>query len=140
MSRRVLPVIVFVLTAQACVWGQVTEPPAQKKAQKVAAPGAKTAQKAALLPAKRPLVTRTVETQLSGFSSQDADQLYARLALQETRAERSWYVRGALSRTVTKNGSTSSVVTSKLDSRLEHATSPKSYSVWTGVLSRRARD
>jgi len=126
---RILAAIILVSTVSSGVFAQATGTSAKPKLQK-----------AALAPAKKPPITRTVETQLSGFTSQDADQLYARLALQETRAQRSWYVRGAISRTVTKNGSTSSVITSKLDSRLEHSAGAKSYSVWTGVLSGRDRD
>lgn len=101
----------------------------------VVAPG-----KAPLKP-KKPALTRTVETQLSGFTSQDADQLYARLSLQEEKLKQNWYIRGAMSRTVTKNiTSNSHVITSKLDSRLEHITRPAAYTVWTGVLSRRDRN
>ena len=90
---------------------------------------------------KRIPITRTFDTQLSGFTSQDADQLYARLSMQENRDSRSWYIRGSISRTATKNGNTENhVSTTKLDSRYEHATSKEGYNVWTGVLSRRDRD
>lgn len=90
---------------------------------------------------KKPAFTRTVVTQLSGFTSQDADQLYARLSLQEEKPKQNWYIRGAMSRTVTKNVNANSyVITSKLDSRLEHITTPEAYTVCTGVLSRRDRD
>ncbi len=89
----------------------------------------------------KPSVTRTLDTQLSGFTSQDAEQLFARLALQETRKKQNWFVRGSLAKTKTINGkSTASVLTSRLDSRLEHMTSPNSYTVLTGVLSRRDRN
>lgn len=89
---------------------------------------------------RQPIV-RTVETQLSGFTSQDAEQFYTRLSLQETRKSQNWYIRGALSRTETRNGSShSEVMTSKLDSRLQHMISPNVYSVVTGVLSRRDRN
>lgn len=88
---------------------------------------------------KKPVVVRTVETQLSGFTSQDADQLYARLALQEKKEDCDWFVRGSYSRTATKDGSKSHVNTLKFDSRFEHRTTDRKYSVWTGVISRRDR-
>lgn len=88
-----------------------------------------------------PSITRIVETQLSGFASQDAGQLYTRISLQETRKTQNWYIRGSLSVTEARSGTyRSNVTTGKIDSRLERTTSPQSFMVVTGVLSSRGRN
>lgn len=90
---------------------------------------------------KKPRGTRTIETQVSGFTSQDADQLYLRVSLSEKRNQRDWFVRGAYIRTVAKSGNTSwHVTTQKVDSRLENSKPDNGFSVWTAVLSRRDRN
>ncbi|MDI6829612.1 MAG: hypothetical protein QME62_14130 [Armatimonadota bacterium] len=90
---------------------------------------------------KKPSVTRTFDTQLSGFTSKDADQLYLRMSLSEKKSQRNWLIRGAYIRTATKSANTSShVTTQRIDSRLEYTQQDGDYTVWTGVLSRRDRD
>ena len=122
--------VLFVLSSLS---GQAVEP-----ASRAASTPAVTKSKPA--PKKSP-VTRTIETQLSGFTSEDADQLYARLSLRETREHRDWYVRGSFSRTATDYaGYDARVTTSKFDSRLEQERAEDAYDVWTGILSKRERD
>lgn len=90
---------------------------------------------------KKPALTRTIEAQLSGFTSPDADNLYARLSLQEKKDSREWYIRGSISRTATKYGNADTRVgTTKFDSRLERMQTERGYDVWTGVMSRRERE
>jgi hypothetical protein len=121
---------------------------AKPAAKSAAKPATKTAPTSKTQPAPAkvvkpalPALTRIVETQLSGFTSQDAGQLYTRISLQETRKRQNWYIRGALSLTETKSGkSRTDVTTGKIDSRLERITSPQSYMVVTGVLSSRGRN
>lgn len=134
-SEVLLSVRCYILAAffLACAIAnsQTTNVPQPKPA--VTAPKPKSAKP------KKPPITRTFETQLSGFTSEDADALFARLSMQETRAPKNWYIRGSFNRTATKNGTSSHVTTQRFDSRLEHMRPDKEYTVWTGVLSRRDR-
>lgn len=95
-------------------------------------------------PAKKPAakpITRTIETQLSGFTSQDADQLYARVSFREQRENQEWYIRGSHSRTGTKYvSSRTDVTTQRFDSRLETINDSNEYRVVTGVLYKRTRE
>jgi len=143
--RRILLAIIVFSIALSSAYAQTVGPADDWSAvlisalQAPAASTAKSGPKSAKQ--KKPSVTRTIETQLSGFTSEDADQLYARLRLEEKSARKSWYVRGLFSRTATKHSSRKvHVTTQKLDSRLERVTAPQRYTVWTGVLSRRDRD
>ncbi|MBP6964455.1 MAG: hypothetical protein KBC96_08620 [Armatimonadetes bacterium] len=88
---------------------------------------------------KAPAVTRTLDAQVSGFTSQDADNIYARLAMEEKKDGRTWYVKGSHSRTQTKATRYYTVSTTKLDSRLERALSERDFSVLTAVVSTRDR-
>lgn len=130
MSVRCCILTVFFL-ACTIAYSQTTDAPEPKPA--VTAPKPKPAKP------KKPPITRTFETQLSGFTSEDADALFARLSIQEIRAPKSWYIRGSFNRTATRNGTSSYVTTQRFDSRLEHMRPSKEYTVWTGVLSRRDR-
>ena len=126
---RCYAVCIAVFLVGTSAYSQTTIPP--KPA--VTAPKPKTAR------VKKPPITRTFETQLSGFLSEDSEALFARLSMQEIRAPQNWYVRGSFNRTETRNGSSSHVTTQRFDSRLEHMRPNKEYTVWTGVLSRRDR-
>ena len=116
--------------------------PAEKATSNTASPKANTSTpesaSARAKPAtqKKPAVTRTAETQLSGFTSQDADHIYARLAVQEKKGSHDWFIRASYSQTATKDGSKSHVNTMKVDSRYERRKSNDRYDVWTGVVSR----
>ena len=124
-------IVVAVFLLGTSVYSQTTIPPQPNPA--VPAPKTKTAKP------KKPPITRTFETQLSGFTSEDAESLFARLSMQETRAPQNWYIRGSFNRTATKNGVSSRVTTQRFDTRIEHMRPRKDYTVWTGVLSRRDR-
>lgn len=90
---------------------------------------------------KQPALTRTLDTRLSGFTSHDADQIYARLSVSEKRGGREWHIRGSFSRTATNVSNKSSrVSTYKLDSRIERARSDRKFNVLTGVVSIRERN
>lgn len=130
MSVRCYIVAAFFLACTiAC--SQTTNVPQPKPA--VTAPKPKSAKP------KKPPITRTFETQLSGFTSEDADAYFGRLSMQETRPPKNWYIRGSFNRTATKNSVSNHVTTQRFDSRLEHIRPDKEYTVWTGVLSRRDR-
>ncbi len=108
-----------------------------------AAPGAKkpapastTAPKTA---PKKPPITRTIDTQLSGFTSVDSDAVYGRLSIEEKRAGRTWYARGSVARTATHVNKTSHVLTYRLDSRHETMRNKDEYNVFSGVVSTRDR-
>ena len=131
MFVRCYLLIIALLVLGVPLCAQTTSPPISKPAV--------TAPKPKVPKPKKPPITRTFETQLSGFTSEDADALYGRLTLQETRAPKNWYIRGAFNRTATKNGVNNHVTTQRFDSRLEHARPNNGYTVWTGVLSRRDR-
>ncbi len=103
--------------------------------------GSNSTIKTASVNPKKPSITRTFDTQLSGFTSKDADQFYLRMSLSEKKSRRNWLIRGAYIRTATKSANTSShVTTQRIDSRLEYTQQDGDYTVWTGVLSRRDRD
>jgi hypothetical protein len=148
-SSIVIAVLVVALAASLRASAQTANPPVKQANQKSAGPASgsptksTSAKKVPAAPVKPapPAITRIFETQLSGFTSQDAQYLYTRISLQDTRKTQTWYVRGALNLTQTRSGkSHSDVSTSKIDARLEHLTSPDTYSVVTGVLSSRNRD
>ena len=124
-------VLIVVLLAGTHVYSQTTIPRKPKPA--VTAPKPKTVKP------KKPPVTRTFETQLSGFTSEDSEALFARLSVQEVRAPKNWYIRGAFNRTETKNATSNHVTTQRFDSRLEQMRPNDNYNLWTGVLSRRDR-
>lgn len=89
----------------------------------------------------KPKSTRTIEAQLSGFTSQYADQIYARVAYQEQHPGRDWYVRGSYSRTATGSGKSSAEVdTIRLDLRHETPRDNGQYNIITGVVNRRVND
>ena len=84
---------------------------------------------------------RSVDVQLSGFTTNYSEQIYVRLSLQEERILRRWYFRGMYNRTTTDSGSSETkVVTSRLEFRHESVSEDGKYGVWTGMLSRRDRD
>lgn len=90
---------------------------------------------------KKPTVTRTIDVQLSGLTTEYADQIYARLSLQEKQARRDLYLRGSYSHTATESGTWKvDVVTTRLDSRVERIRAGDRYNVWIGVMNRRDRD
>ena len=134
MAVKCYTVLVVAFLVGSSVFSQTTTTtPKPKPKPAVTTPKPKTPKP------KKPAITRTFETQFSGFTSEDAEALYGRLTLQETRAPKNWYIRGAFNRTATKNGTSSHVTTQRFDSRLEHMRPTKEYTVWTGVLSRRDR-
>ena len=137
MAARYHIALIAVLLAAAPAYSQTTNPPNPEPA--VTAPKPRVAKPKTAKP-KKPPITRTFETQLSGFTSEDADALFGRLTMQETRAPKNWYIRGSFNRTATKNGTSNHVTTQRFDSRLEHMRPNRNYTVWTGVLSRRDRD
>lgn len=90
---------------------------------------------------KMPPVTRAFETQISGFASDYADQLFGRLSFQEKKGGKDWFIRGSLSRTATESGSSKThVTTTRLDFRDEQARRAGRYDVFAGVMSERERD
>ncbi len=145
MPRSITIVILaLILATSVCIAAETSQPAVQTTQQSTSSKTKPaTSKKAETAPVKppKPAVTRTFETQLSGYTSQDAESLYTRLSLQENRKKQLWFIRGSLSLTETKSGKYHPrVTTSKIDSRLERLQSPKSYSVLTGVLSSRDRD
>lgn len=104
-------------------------------AQQPAKPKASPAKPAA----KKPTITRTLDTQLSGYTSQDADSIYARLSMDEKKDGRTWYVRSSINTTATNVNRSSHVLTYRLDSRLERMRNTSDYNVLTAVMSARDR-
>jgi len=90
---------------------------------------------------KKPTVMRTIDVQLSGLTTEYADQIYARLSLQEKQARRDLYLRGSYSHTATESGAWKvNVTTTRLDGRVERIRAGDRYNVWIGVMNRRDRD
>lgn len=88
-------------------------------------------------------ITRTIDTQLSAYTTEYAEQLYLRLLYQEKGGDADWHLRGSFIRTATVSGSSRKyVTTTKIDYRREHPRSntKSDYDVWAGVMNRRDRD
>gem|GEM_PF-3484603 len=89
---------------------------------------------------KKPTTTRTLDTQVSGYTSQDANSAYARLSIDEKKNDRTWYVRASITRTATTVKKSSHVLTYRLDSRHEQIRNGSNeYNVLTAVTSARDR-
>jgi len=139
LVRRSCSTVVFALvslaalTMQSSALGQTSGP----------APGGSGAAVSKAKPAtpKKPVTTRTIEAQLSGLTTEYADQIYARLSLQKTQDRRLRYLRGTYSHTATESGSWKvNVITSRFDCRVEQPRPTDRYNVWIGVMNRRDRD
>lgn len=89
---------------------------------------------------KKPKLTRTIDTQVSGYTSQDSDSIYGRLSVEEKRDGKTWYARGSVTRTSTHVTRTSHVLTYRLDSRHERMRNAEEYNVFTAVVSTRDRN
>ncbi len=128
--------IFILLAAVSPAFAAETAPPQAEQPAKPTTAPAKPAPKPA---AKKPAITRTIDAQLSGFTSQDADSLYARLAMDEKKNDRTWYVRGSVNTTATNVKRPTHVLTYRLDSRLEQMRNKSDYTVLTAVTSARDR-
>lgn len=113
---------------------------AKPKASTTTKPAASATKTSTAKPAsKKPTVTRTLDTQLSGYTSQDSDSIFARLSMEEKKDRRTWYVRGSVTRTATHVTKTSHVQTYRLDSRHETMRNKDEFNVLTAIVSTRDR-
>ncbi len=113
---------------------------AKPKASATTKPAASATKTSTAKPApKKPAVIRTLDTQLSGYTSQDSDSIYARLSMEEKKDGRTWYARGSVTKTATHVTKTSHVLTYRLDSRHERMRNEDEYNVFAAIVSTRDR-
>ncbi|HUV04593.1 MAG TPA: DUF481 domain-containing protein [Armatimonadota bacterium] len=139
MARRLCSAVIF---ASMFLGALIVQPSVSAQTGTPASPAPASSAVAAKPAApKKPTVTRTIEAQLSGLTTEYADQIYARLSVQESRQPRNWYLRGSYTSTATESGTWKvNVTTTRLDGRVERIRTGDRYNVLIGVMNRRDRD